>query len=82
MDTLIKVRTDLRYLSWRSYTTPLRILLVSICIAVTTAFILMLQQPSTSVQTILSESYRPEQASHQQVAERYRDPSLAYFFGK
>ena len=82
MDTLIKVRTDLRYLPWRSYAASLRILFISICIAAATAPILIHFHTSTPAQTVLSKSYEPSQATHQQIADRYRDPALTYFFGE
>lgn len=81
MDTLIKVRTDLRYSYWRSYLTSLLVLLVSIGITVATTFALTLTSVP-SVHSAVAHSNDSQQVAYQQFVNRYKDPSLAYFLGK
>lgn len=51
-------------------------------IAAAIALIYFFSYEASSVQPVMSDAHHSQQVTRQEVAERYRDPSLSYFFGQ
>ncbi|MGD1898643.1 MAG: hypothetical protein ACFB16_17020 [Phormidesmis sp.] len=80
MDAFIKARTNLLYTHWRDRTASLLILISLLWVAATIVLASTLSHPGTSGQPVTSKTYTSEKVTRQQLANRYRDPSLSYFF--
>ncbi|MEM6867658.1 MAG: hypothetical protein AAF528_04685 [Cyanobacteria bacterium P01_C01_bin.121] len=82
MDTFIKAKTTLRYGYWRDRIIAFLLLSFLLWTALTATSLFFLNREASPAENITVEQSAYQNVTRQQLAERYRDPSLTYFFGK
>lgn len=82
MDTLMKAKATRRDGGWRDRIVSGLFLCCLLWAAVTVIFSLSSEPAVSSANAITAEPYATEQVTRQELAERYRDPELTYFFGE